>query len=281
VRLRPFQWHRTSGGAFSFAFLEPGRVAVGAIEWNQPPVDDSSPVTLEELRATYARVLGRDLPIRAPEGDGLYGWTRLTVGNSRQADRYREGRVLLLGDAAHVHPAVGGPGLNLGLQDALNLGWKLAAEIQGWAPPGLLDTYQRERHPLGRRVLLHTQAQLALLAPGDDVSAVREIFGELLGEDVVRRRIAELLAGADVRYQMTGDPHPLLGKWMPDLPLRADGVKRVAELMRSVRPVLLDFTGNLDVTQWRDRVDHVRAETGDAPAGAILIRPDGYEAWAV
>lgn len=280
--LSPFQWNRTPWGAFVFASFEPGVLVVSAAEWDQPVADESVPVTLDELRAAVARVLGRELPIEQPDGPGPFGWTRRTGTNSRQADRYREGRVLLLGDAAHVHPAIGGPGLNLGLQDALNLGWKLAAEVHGWAPPGLLDTYQSERHPVGRRVLLHTRAQMTLLSPGDDVTAVREIFGELLDEDVVRRRIAELLAGADVRYDLPAAPHPLLGRWMPDLPLRADGATRVAELMRRGRPLLLDFAGNLGAVAepWRNRVDRVQAEAARPPAEAVLIRPDGYVAWA-
>jgi 2-polyprenyl-6-methoxyphenol hydroxylase-like FAD-dependent oxidoreductase len=280
--LSPFQWNRTPWGAFVFASFEPGVFVVSAAEWDQPAAHESVPVTLDELRAAVARVLGRELPIERPDGPGPFGWTRRTGTNSRQADRYREGRVLLLGDAAHVHPAIGGPGLNLGLQDALNLGWKLAAEVHGWAPPGLLDTYQSERHPVGRRVPLHTRAQMTLLSPGEDVTAVREIFGELLDEGIVRRRIAELLAGADVRYDLPGAPHPLLGRWMPDLPLRTERATRVAELMRAGRPVLLDFGGNLGAAAepWRDRVDHVQANAARPPAEAVLIRPDGYVAWA-
>ncbi|GAA5151146.1 FAD-dependent monooxygenase [Amycolatopsis dongchuanensis] len=274
-RVRPLQWHWTPRGAFAFASFEPGVHFIGSAEWDQPAVD--GPVTFEEVRDAFCRVVGRDVVVEpAP---GAAEWKRRAGSNARQAERYREGRVLLFGDAAHVHPSFGGPGLNLGLQDGLNLAWKLAAELGGWAPDGLLDTYHRERHPVGRRVLLHTVAQVALLSPGEDVRAVRQIFGELLDEDVVRRRIAELLAGADVRYEMSAAPHPLLGRWMPDLPL---GTTRVGEVMRAGRAVLLDFTGEFGeaVEPWRDRVDHLRAETPEPPAPAVLVRPDGYVAWA-
>ncbi|HVV11963.1 FAD-dependent monooxygenase [Amycolatopsis sp.] len=277
--VRRLQWHRSPRGAFALGQFTPGPATVSVLEWNRPPVAEDVPVTLEELRAAAERVLGRELPITRPERDDPLAWRRRTGSNARQADRYREGRVLLVGDAAHVHPAVGGPGLNLGLQDALNLGWKLAAEVQGRAPAGLLDTYESERLPLGRRVLLQTQAQMTLLSPGADVGAVRELFGELLDEGVVRRRIAELLAGADVHYELNAPAHPLLGNWMPDLPLRADGVSRVAELMRSGRAVLLDFTGELRGFE-HGRVTYVRAETVEPPANAVLIRPDGFVAWA-
>ncbi|KAA9158571.1 FAD-dependent oxidoreductase [Amycolatopsis acidicola] len=277
--VRPFQWHRSPRGAFALAPFEPGVFRVSLLEWGRPAVSEDIPVTLDELRAAVRRVLGRDLPMSLPEDDDPLVWRRRTGSNARQAERYREGRVLLLGDAAHVHPAVGGPGLNLGLQDAVNLGWKLAAEVRGWAPPGLLDTYESERLPLGRRVLLHTQAQMTLLSPGEEVGSVRALFGELLDESVVRQRIAEMLAGADVRYDLTAPAHPLLGRWMPDVPLRADGVTRVAELMRSGRAVLLDFTGAHDGFE-HEQVDYVRAETAEPPADAVLIRPDGYVAWA-
>src|SRR5262249_60922812 len=136
-------------------------------------------------------------------------------------------------DAAHVHGAVGGPGLNLGLQDVVNLGWKRAAEVRGWAPPGLLDTYHRERYPVGERVVMHTQAQTALLAPGTEVTALRALFGDLLQQEPNLRYVADLLAGTDVRYDVGGGdapPHPLLGRWAPDLPLTgAGGAARAAE----------------------------------------------------
>ena len=152
-----------------------------------------------------------------------------TGGNSRLADRFRDGRVLLVGDAAHVHSAIGGPGLNLGLQDTVNLGWKLAAEIQGWAPDGLLDSYESERRPVGERVVMQTQAQSALIAPGSEVTALRELFTELLDDprNVAADRGPDVRRGHPLRR---GRPHPLVGRWAPDLDARWLTVVRLAEL---------------------------------------------------
>jgi hypothetical protein len=195
--------------------------------------------------------------------------------------------VFLVGDAAHVHSGVGGPGLNLGLQDALNLGWKLAAAVNGWAPPGLLDTYQSERHPVGQRVIMHTRAQMALLSPGPNVTALRELFTELLSEQSTIRHISDLMAGADVRYdpRTAGRAHAMAGRWMPDIALRTGkGPTRIAELLRPGRPVLLVLTDRADLAdaakEWSDRVDVITAATAEPPADAVLIRPDGYVAWA-
>lgn len=200
--------------------------------------------------------------------------------------------MLLVGDAAHVHSAMGGPGLNLGLQDAINLGWKLAAEVKGTAPSGLLDTYESERRPVGERVVMQTQAQTALIAPGNEVTALRELFGELLTEPRNVQRIADLITGADVRYYEGS--HPLVGRWAPDLTV--DGAAsassplasvpsfpvrvRLAELMRAGRPLLLDLTpaGTFAATAVPDQVDVI---TGSSDRQiALLIRPDGYVAWA-
>lgn len=217
-------------------------------------------------------------------------------GNTRLAERYRAGRVLLLGDAAHVHSSIGGPGLNLGLQDAVNLGWKLAAQLHGWAPDGLLDSYEEERRPVALRVTMSTQAQSALIAPGSEVTALRVLLGELLDEPANAARVAALLAGSDVRYEMGGPGGPLVGRWAPDLVLRTDaGPVRLAELTRSARALLLDPTGALAplAEPWRDRVEVVtgRFEPGpgptERPAGAaggeastaLLLRPDCYVAW--
>jgi hypothetical protein len=219
-------------------------------------------------------------PVESVGGEGL---RRRPGINSRQADRYREGRVFLVGDAAHVHSGVGGPGLNLGLQDGINLGWKLAAEVRGWAPPGLLDSYQSERFPLGERVLMHTRAQMELLTPGDNVTALRELFGEMLSDDTNLRRIAELMTGAEARYDTFADQlpeHELIGRFMPDLPLEPSPM-RVGELLRAARPVLLDLAGNA-LADSVTGVDVVTSwTTQPAPADAVLIRPDGYVAWAV
>ncbi len=285
-RIPPFTFTRTEQGVFVFAMLEPGKPLISTIEWDQPPGDDDVPtaMTLEELRDSVNRVLGVDLPFGPPSAPGPHLLRRLAGGNTRLAERYRHGRVLLVGDAAHVHSAVGGPGLNLGLQDAANLGWKLAAQVQGWAPPGLLDTYHSERHPVGERVFMHSQTQTALMAPGPGVTAVRELFGELLQRKDNVQHIADMMAGTDIRYDMAPS-HPLVGRFAPDLPLVTDtGPTRVAELMRDARPILLDFTGRSTLAHlavnWKSRVDVVTAACQEPSLDALLIRPDGYVAWA-
>lgn len=219
-RMFPFAFNRTERGAFVFAPFQPGVHRVAVHEWRQPPADPDAPLTPAELRAAVTRVTGVDLPMTRPDSDAPFAWRRRVGMHSRQAERYRDGRVLLAGDAAHVHSGVGAPGLNLGMQDVFNLGWKLAATVLGRAPRGLLDTYERERHPAGARVLMQTRAQTALLSPGTEVTALRELLGELLDEPAVLRRLAELLAGADLRYAMPGGgDHPLVGGWMPELHL--------------------------------------------------------------
>jgi hypothetical protein len=210
---------------------------------------------------------------------------------ARQAAAYRAGRVLLAGDAVHVHYPVGGQGLNLGVQDAMNLGWKLAQVVRGMSPDSLLDSYHAERHPIAARVLRNTLAQVALLRVDDRVDALRETMSELLGMDEPRRRFAAMMAGLDVHYDL-GEGHPLLGRRMPDLDLvTATGPLRVYALLHSARPVLLNLgePGSLDTGPWADRVRTFEARyDGDwdlpafgavsAPA-AVLIRPDGYVAW--
>ncbi|WP_406815106.1 FAD-dependent monooxygenase [Mycobacterium sp. M23085] len=267
---------RLDRGGVIYAEFEPGRSLFGTMEFG-PPVEDK-PMSLAELRESARRVLGVDLPFEEPKGPGPHALRRINGQNTRHAEHYRDGRVLLLGDAAHVHSAMGGPGLNLGLQDAVNLGWKLAAQLNGWAPAGLLDTYESERHPVGERVMMHSMSQTALMAPGPEVAALRTLMGELFAMPDVARHMAKLLAGADVRYDV-GDAHRLSGSLVPDLTL--DDGRRVAELLRSARPVLLDLGGVADgARDWADRVDTVRASVADLSVAALLIRPDGYVAWA-
>jgi FAD binding domain/Aromatic-ring hydroxylase, C-terminal len=233
-------------------------------------------------------VIGGDIPMRElAASDGPTMSRSTTASNSRQAEHYRRGRVFLVGDAAHVHSGVGGPGLNLGMQDAINLGWKLAAEIRGWAPPGLLDTYESERYRVGERVIMHSRAQTALLSPGPYITALRQLFDELLGDQRTVQHIADLMAGADIRYPMQAqEPVDVLtGTWMPDLALqRENRPTRVAELMRTARPILLDLAGRAELMEaaagWADRVDVVAATSVNRPADGVLIRPDGYVAWA-
>ncbi|RSN56520.1 FAD-dependent monooxygenase [Actinomadura sp. WAC 06369] len=278
--VRPFLGERTEHGGFSFAPL-PGRPpTVATMEWDRP---GDGPMTLDELRGSVRRVLGADVPIGPPDGAGPHALRRITGGSNRRAERFRDGRVFLLGDAAHVDPA-GGQGLNLGMQDALNLGWKLAADVRGDAPAGLLDTYDAERRPAARRVDLYARATGALLAPGGDVTGLRELFGELLADPGAVRRVADLIAGTDVRYDMgLRDPHPLAGFCAPDMDL---GGTRLAELARSGRPLLIDRTEDgapsRTLAGLRDRVDAVRAEPGADAGGAaaVLVRPDSYVAWA-
>ncbi len=278
--------HRTERGVFAFAALPSRPALLFTVEWTTDGVDGDLPVSLPELRQSVRRVLGTDLPIEAPEGEGPHRLSRWVGVNTRLADRYADGRVLLVGDAAHVHFVVGGPGLNLGLQDAVNLGWKLAATIHGWAPPGLLDSYDTERRPVGERVALHSQAQLALLAPGSEVTALRGLFTELLQDQRNAEHLAKTMAGADIRYDLgIDDSHPLVGRWAPDLLLdTGDGPVRLAELTTSARPLLIDLTEDASITPeadgWRDRVDVVPARAADSPATALLLRPDCYVAWA-
>ncbi|MFE7622963.1 FAD-dependent monooxygenase [Streptomyces sp. NPDC057509] len=284
-RLSPvFTFNRTPHGIFAFAALPDGNHRLLTLEWGAPPEGDERPLTIEDMRDSVRRVLGTDVPLTAPSGSGPHMLRRLVGRNTRLAERYRSGRVFVAGDAAHVHSAVGGPGLNLGLQDAANLGWKLAAHLQGWAPPGLLDSYHTERHAAGLRVFMHTQAQTALMTPGPEVTALRDLFGELLYSTDNIRRIADLLSGDDLRYPTTS-AHPLAGHFAPDLALETGGgPARLAELMRTGRPVLLDLGGEPYPAQaaadWKDRVDIVAATCPEPPATALLVRPDGYVAWA-
>ncbi|MFF3669663.1 FAD-dependent monooxygenase [Microtetraspora malaysiensis] len=291
----PFRHHRTERGMFVYAPFPSRPALVGTTEWSTAGDGAEAfdaPMTLDDLRLSVRRVLGADLPLAPPDGPGPHMLRRLVGGNTRLADRFRAGRVLLLGDAAHVHSAMGGPGLNLGLQDAVNLGWKLAAEVHGWAPPGMLDTYESERRPAAERVITQTQAQSALVAPGAEVTALRALFAELLADRDAVRRVAELMAGADIRYDI-GGAHPLTGRWAPDLTLdTGSGPVHLATLTENARPLLLDLTPDASLagalTGWQDRVDAIPARVPEAasavhdraPVTALLLRPDCYVAWA-
>ncbi|MFE7802419.1 FAD-dependent monooxygenase [Nocardia sp. NPDC057440] len=278
----PAGHNRLARGGFVFAELDPGRPLIATMEFDTEPVQENTPMTLDELRASARRVLDVDLPIQPPTGAGPHALRRMDAQNTRQADRYRDGNVFLVGDSAHVHSAMGGPGLNLGLQDAANLGWKLAGHINGWAPSGLLDSYQTERYPVGERVMTQSLAQTTLMAPGAGVTALRTLLGELLESPDNVAHLAHLLAGSDVRYDV-GDSHHLAGRIVPELVIETShGSGRVADLLHKARPVLLDLTGGTEFADvahgWSDRVDIVAATGPDAPA-ALLIRPDGYIAW--
>ncbi|MGI5170555.1 FAD-dependent monooxygenase [Spirillospora sp. CA-253888] len=255
-------------------------ISLYTVEDEATEYDDDVAMTLAEMQDSVHRVLGAHLP--------LAGSTRLSrfTFQARQAERYRAGRILLAGDAAHQFPATG-VAISAGMLDAVNLAWKLAADLHGWAPPGLLDTYHDERHLAGARTMLHTQAQVALRRGHDPAAeALRELFQELLADEQPLRRMGRLLAGADIRYPMPGsDRHALVGAFAPDLALHTDeGVTSVAKLMRAARPVLLVLTDRDDLREtardWGRRVDVHTAKTGDRPADALLIRPDAHIAWA-
>nr|WP_042195318.1 FAD-dependent monooxygenase [Kibdelosporangium sp. MJ126-NF4]CEL21929.1 Salicylate hydroxylase [Kibdelosporangium sp. MJ126-NF4]CTQ92709.1 Salicylate hydroxylase (EC 1.14.13.1) [Kibdelosporangium sp. MJ126-NF4] len=275
-RIPPAVHTRTEHGVFFHIDLGQGNPMLMTVEWD--PADDG-PMTLDEMRESIRRVLGADVRIGPPDGEGPHLLRRTSGGNTRIAERYRSGRVFLVGDAAHVHSAMGGPGLNLGLQDAANLGWKLAAHVHGWAPDGLLDTYETERRPAAERVVLHTQAQSALTGPGPEVTALRAFFAELMAGVDVATHIAETMAGSDIRYPM-GTNHPLVGRFLPEL-------GRVGVLADG-RPLLLNFARTAALkdiaADWADRVDvvgiDVAVESTDVRADVLLVRPDGYVAWA-
>ncbi|WP_133909379.1 FAD-dependent monooxygenase [Actinophytocola oryzae] len=269
----PFLPVRTDHGGFTYAPM-PGRpVLVATTEWDEP--ESREPMTLQEMRASITRVLGVDVPVGPPPGDGPHVLRRLRGGNTRVAERYRDGRVFLVGDAAHVF-AAGGTGLNTGMQDAMNLGWKLAAALTGKVD--VLDTYETERRPVAERTITYAQAISALLAPGEEVNSLRTLFGELLTHRDTVRTIADMVAGADVRYPVGGNAHPLSGWPAPDLDLRtADGTIRLAELVRDAKPLLVDLTDAGDLVI--DGVETVHAKA-DTDATALLLRPDSYVAWA-
>ncbi|WP_330258067.1 rifampin monooxygenase [Streptomyces murinus] len=232
--------------------------------------DRTAPPTLDEVRRQLRAIAGTDFGIHAPR------WLSRFGDGTRQAERYRVGRVLLAGDAAHVHPPMGGQGLNLGVQDAFNLGWKLAAEIEGWAPQGLLDTYERERHPVAADVLDNTRAQMELVSLEPGAQAVRRLLSELMDFEEVNRRLTEKIIATGIRYDF-GTGHELLGRRLPDMPLKQG---RLYELLHRGRGLLLDRTGSLSVTGWADRIDHVVDGSDQLDAPAVLLRPDGHVVWA-
>jgi 2-polyprenyl-6-methoxyphenol hydroxylase-like FAD-dependent oxidoreductase len=265
------------------AFAEEGPVTVMVTE--REPGATGEP-TLRDLSEALIAVYGTDYGIHDPI------WISRFTDMTRQAASYRDGRVLLAGDAAHVHSPAGGQGLNIGVQDAVNLGWKLAQVVNEISPASLLDTYQAERHPVAARVLQNTMAQTALMRPGEArLDALRDTVSELLSMDEPRKRFGGMLSGLNIRYDL-GEGHPLLGRRMPDLDLvTPDGPRRVFALLHTARPVLLNFgePGGFDISPWMDRVQMLDAAyrgpwelpvlgAVTAPA-AVLVRPDGYVGW--
>jgi 2-polyprenyl-6-methoxyphenol hydroxylase-like FAD-dependent oxidoreductase len=310
----PLGIHRSPSGIYAFGrreyairagkvvFKDVGPIRVTVPEQHPGPAGEP---TLRDLRAALINVCGTDYGVHSPTFISRF------TDMARQAAAYRKGRILLAGDAAHVHPPVGGQGLNTGVQDAVNLGWKLAQVVKRISPGSLLDTYHAERHPVAARVLRSTMAQVALLRTDDRTDALREAVSELLTMDEPRKRFAARMSGLDIQYDlgepapggdsvasrsvgrpMGGEGHPLLGRRMPDLDLvTANGPLPVFSLLHNARPVLLNLggPGSVDIAPWADRVQLIDASyagTWELPAlgavtapTAVLVRPDGYVAW--
>lgn len=279
------QWglRRNAHGIHSLSRMEDGRTVRLLI--TERRVGGTGEPTLRDLSEALIAAYGTDYGLHHPT------WISRFTDMARQAASYRSGRVLLAGDAAHVHYPTGGQGLNIGLQDAVNLGWKLAQVVKNTSPESLLDTYHAERHPVAAAVLRNTMAQVALLRADDRTDALREITSEILRMDEPRKRIAGMMTGLDVGYDF-GDGHPLLGRRMPDLDLiTCTGQLRTFTLLHDARGVLLNFgePGHLIITPWADRVRLVDAKYAGAwelpvlgavtAPSAVLIRPDGYVAW--
>lgn len=232
--------------------------------------DPRIPPTFEEIKRRLKAVAGSDFGVHSPR------WLSRFGDATRLAERYRVGRAFLAGDAAHIHPPVGGQGLNLGVQDAFNLGWKLAAEVNGWAPGDLLDTYQAERHPVAAAVLDNTRAQMQLMSLDPGSQAVRRLLAELMEFEEVSLHLTEKITATGIRYDF-GDGPELLGRRLRDLELEQG---HLYGLMRRGRGLLLDQTGKLSPREWADRVDHVVGVSQELDAPAVLLRPDGHVAWA-
>ncbi len=273
---------RDEKGMRSLSKMEDGKRVRVLLE---QPVSQGDEPTLSDLREALIAVYGTDYGVHKAI------WISRFTDMTRQAASYRDRRVLLAGDAAHVHSPAGGQGLNIGVQDAVNLGWKLAQVVSGTSPESLLDTYQAERHPIGARVLKSTMAATALNRGDERTKALRETLSDLLSMDEPRKRTAAMMSGLDIRYDL-GTGHPLLGRRMPDLELVTEsGPRRVFTLLHDARPALLNLgePGALDIAPWADRVERVDARTAgvwDLPVlgavaapVAVLIRPDGYVVW--
>ncbi|MFD8748189.1 FAD-dependent monooxygenase [Streptomyces sp. NPDC059616] len=261
-------FRHTSGGLVAWGL---GVNRVATLEFDGPPAPDAGPLTSGELQDSLRRVTGTGVPIARMAAGGRF------TDMAYQAAEYRRGRVFLAGDAAHVHAPFGGQGLNTGITDAANLGWKLAAALDGWAPPRLLDTYHAERHPVGARLLANVRAQTALMRPDPHSSALRDLVGRMMDVPDVRRFVGALLSGTDEGYGTDG--HPAVGTFLPDYEVTD------RREPASGRGLLLDFTDCAALrtigARWADRVDIVSAKTGRDDLAAVLLRPDGYVAWAL
>jgi 2-polyprenyl-6-methoxyphenol hydroxylase-like FAD-dependent oxidoreductase len=282
VQLRPrFSGERVPGGMVMVLPLGPDRCRIVYYDRGEPLRRGPDPITFDEVAETFRKLSGEDISGATPL------WVSSTTDVSRQAAAYRSGRVFVAGDAAHVHLPIGAQGMSAGVQDAVNLGWKLALVLKGLAPDALLDTYHDERHPVGARILANTLAQRMLYLGGDEITPLVEVFAELMRYESVQRRLAGMVTGLDIRHDVGAGAHPLLGRRLADgVVTTRDGHRTtVYELLHPGRGVLLDATGDTaaggTAKRWSDRVDTVTAEPGGAlpEPGAILLRPDGYVAW--
>ena len=267
-----YSWNRTPHGAWSILPRPSGTLLVSVLERENPDTRDGAdddPVSLPEVADALERVLGTAVGLAPPTTPPPHQLRRRKARNTRIADTYRRGRILLAGDAAHVHTSVGAPGLNVGLQDAACLGWRLAATVHG--TPGLLDGYQAERRPAAERVAVQTEVQALLLSPGADVTALRTLFAELVEEPAVVTRLARILEGPDVRYPTDAGAHRLSGTFVP-------AVGDVDRHLGDPRPTLLDLGAGPHTVP--PGVAIATPTVPDPPAGALLVRPDGYVAWA-
>ncbi len=290
----PYGVHRSAAGTHAFGraefeirggeiiYTEVGPIGVMVTE---PNANNTAEPTLQDLKDLLIAACGTDYGAHSPT------WISRFTDMTRQAEKYRSGRIMLAGDAAHVHSPIGGMGLSTGVQDAVNLGWKLAQVVKGTSPETLLDTYHAERHPVGARVLKATMAQVALHREDDRTSAARDIVSDLLEMEEPRKYLAGMMSGLDVHYDL-GPGHPLLGRRIPDLDIVTPrGPLRIFSLLHAALPVLLNFGApmTMNIAPWSDRVQYVDATyAGEwelpvigeiAPPGAVLIRPDGYVAW--
>ncbi|GAB3258683.1 FAD-dependent monooxygenase [Kineosporia babensis] len=280
LQLRPrFSGERVPGGMVMVLPMGPQVSRVVVYERGARRRTDGPP-SFEEVAASWNRLTGEDISAGKPL------WTSYTTDASRQAEQYRKGRAFLLGDAAHIHLPVGAQGMSAGIGDAVNLGWKLAAVLKGQAPDDLLDTFHQERHPVGARILTNTLAQRTLYLSGDEMDPLREVMGELLAYESVQKLLVGMVTGLDIRYEVGGPEHPLLGRRVPDAPLgaSADGPARVFDLLRSGQGVLLNLGEPVAVAGgWSGRVkvlDLPATEIEGLPGvHRVLIRPDGYIAW--
>ncbi|MFI8258532.1 FAD-dependent monooxygenase [Streptomyces filamentosus] len=274
------------GGMVMVGPLPGGITRIIVCERGTPPQRRDAPPSFDEVADAWKRLTGQDISHAEPV------WVSSFGDATRQVTEYRRGRVLLAGDSAHIHLPAGGQGMNTSIQDAVNLGWKLAATVRGTASPELLDTYHSERHAVGKRLLMNTRAQGLLFLSGPEVQPLRDVLNELIRYEDVSRHLAAMVSGLEITYDVGTGDHPLLGKRMPHLALTTgDRATSSTRLLHSARGLLLDLTDNprlrARAAGWSDRVDIVTAEPGEVSADsglrgttAVLVRPDGYVAWA-